>query len=194
MNIELFFPTAICSIKNLELAEEMLPIARKYLADKNYLTNQWGYKNTYTSGVGIEQNMLFFNFVDILKTYAEDYMKTLGYKLSKSDFSIYLFASEMKEGDQHNVHTHQNSILSGVFYLQVPTGSADLIFYDPRPFRKFVSYPILQQTEITWDHIVFKPEKGILLMWESWIEHAVPKNNNQDGRITLVFNISKNKG
>ena len=191
MNIELFFPTAICSIKYPELAEEMLPVAKKYLSDEMYLTNTWGYKNTYTDKAGIEKNLDFFKLINILKKDAERFMKTMGYDLSRDDFQIFLFASDMREGDFHPVHTHQNCILSGVFYLQVPDGSSDLKFYDPRPCRKFLKYPILQETEITWDQIVCKPEKGLLLMWESWLEHEVPKNTNQDGRISLVFNIIK---
>lgn len=191
MNIQLFFPTVICSILNEGLAEEMLPIAKKYLNDETLLTNAWGYKNTYSSSAGIEHNSDFLDFINVIKNYAEDYLKTIGYNLSKSDFQIHIFTSEMKAGDRHNIHTHQNCILSGVFYLQVPEGSSCIKFYDPRPFRKFISYPILKDTEITCDNVIFTPEKGLLLLWESWIEHEVLTNSSQEGRITLVFNITK---
>jgi len=191
MNIQYFFPTAICSITDVELANTMLPIAKKYLNSNVHLTYQWGYKNTYTSGQGIEKNQEFFQFTDIIKKHSSEYMASLGYDLSVDEFEVYLFASEMTAGDKHALHTHQNSILSGVFYLEVPEGSSNIVFHDPRPFRKFVNYPTLKNTEVTWDQIFFKPEKGLLLLWESWIEHEVPVNSNQEGRITLVFNIIK---
>ena len=191
MNIQFFFPTAICSVLDLELADRMLPIANKYLNDKKYLTYTWGYKNTYTSDNGIERKEEFLDFGNKIKKYGSEYMMKLGYDLSDDEFEIFIFASEMHKGDTHRIHTHQNAILSGVFYLSVPENSADINFYDPRPFRKFVSYPVVQQTEATWESVRFSPTKGLLLIWESWIEHEVPVNNSDDGRITLVFNMTR---
>lgn len=191
MNIQFFFPTAICSVLDLDLADRMLPIANKYLNDKKYLTYTWGYKNTYTSDKGIERKEEFLDFGNKIKKYGSEYMRKLGYDLSDDELEIFIFASEMHKGDTHRIHTHQNAILSGVFYLSVPENSADINFYDPRPFRKFVSYPVVEQTEVTWESVRFSPSKGLLLIWESWIEHEVPINNSDDGRITLVFNMTR---
>ena len=190
MNIQFYFPTAICEITDKALAEQMLPITKKFLEKKELLTYEWNYKNTYSSnGRGIEQFAEFDNFTSLLKTYSRSYMNSLGYAISEDQLDVYLFASEMHKGDSHRIHTHQNCFLSGVFYLQVPPGSADLIFHDPRPFRKFIFNRKIKETEATWDRIICKPEKGLLLLWESWIEHEVSKNNSEDGRITLVFNV-----
>jgi hypothetical protein len=42
--------------------------------------------------------------------------------------------------------------------------------------------------------ISIEPRKGLLLMWESWLEHSVEKNKNKDeGRISLVFNLTSLK-
>ena len=191
MNIHFYFPTAICGIMNVELAEQMLPIAQKFLEKKELLTYTWNYKNTYSAGVGIEQFTEFDSFISIIKTYCSTYMNNIGYDISENELEVYLFASEMQKGDSHGIHSHQNCILSGVFYLQAPPDSAELIIHDPRPFRKFINYPKIKQTEATWERVNFKPEKGLLLLWESWIEHEVAKNNSQDGRITLVFNVVK---
>jgi len=161
------------------------------LSDEKYLTYTWGYKNTYTSNNGIERNEDFLDFANTIKKYGSKYMMKLGYDLSDDDLEIFIFASEMQKGDTHRIHTHQNAILSGVFYLSVPENSANINFYDPRPFRKFVSYPVIEQTEATWESVRFNPTKGLLLIWESWIEHEVPVNNSDDGRITLVFNMTR---
>jgi len=191
MNIQFFFPTAICSIKNVELAEQMLPITKKYLENKNLLTNHWGYKTTYNNFEGLEKYTDFNSFIKIIKKYSVEYMHKLGYNIFEDELIVRLFASEMEKGDEHAKHTHQNSCLSGVFYLQIPSKSSDIIFYDPRAFRRFVEHTIKQETEVTWQQVYFKPEKGLLLLWESWIEHEVPKNNSEDKRITLVFNVGK---
>ena len=190
MDIQFFFPTAICSIMDKNLAHKLLPVAKKYLNTPELLTYTWGYKNTYSSNNGLENQIEFKELVIFLKDQAANYMQSLGYDLSPEIFDINIFTSEMNNGDQHGMHTHQNSIVSGVFYLSVPENSSDIYFYDPRPFRKFVNYPLLENKETTWQNIRISPLEGLLLMWESWIEHEVPENN-ADGRITIVFNIFK---
>jgi uncharacterized protein (TIGR02466 family) len=97
----------------------------------------------------------------------------------------------MFEGNYHESHTHPNSILSGLLYLQVPEGSSPLIISDPRPFRNFVTLPRLGDTATNIEEISITPKKGLLLMWESWIPHVVPQTHNTEGRITMVFNLSR---
>jgi uncharacterized protein (TIGR02466 family) len=97
----------------------------------------------------------------------------------------------MVEGDQHSLHTHPNSLLSGLLYLEVPEGSAPIIFSDPRPFRSMISLPKKGDALTNWENTIFKPEKGTFLIWESWLAHEVPKNFCKTGRITMVFNLGK---
>lgn len=42
----------------------------------------------------------------------------------------------------------------------------------------------------SYEKIVMVPKNGLLLMWESWLDHEVPRNNS-DQRITLVFNLGE---
>lgn len=190
MHIDYFFPTSIFSLKNTELSTQILPIAKKYLADESFITNTWGYKNTYSADGGLS------NFEDIIpiRNFIEQtgykYLTAIGYDVDDLKFSTQIFVSEMVAGDCHALHAHPNSLLSGVFYLQVPEGSAPILFDDPRPFRKFVALPT-SNNSTNWGRIHFVPEDGLLLMWESWLEHEVPKNNSKAGRITLVFNLGR---
>ena len=139
MHVDYFFPTGISSLKNSELSAQMLPVAKKYLADKSFITNTWGYKNTYSPDDGLS----IFNDIVPFKNFIEqtgyEYLTAIGYNVSDLKFSTQIFVSEMVAGDCHALHSHPNSLLSGVFYLQVPEGSAPILFNDPRPFRKFIA-------------------------------------------------------
>jgi uncharacterized protein (TIGR02466 family) len=190
MHIDYFFPTGISSLKNAELADQLLPIAKKYLADPNLITNAWGYKNTYTADSGISNFVDIIPFKEFIKQAGYSHLTTLGYDVTDLDFSVQIFISEMKLNDFHGSHTHPNSLLSGVFYLQVPEGSSPIVFDDPRSFRKFVSLPKLENST-NWERVHFVPEEGLLLIWESWLDHEVPKNNSKNGRITMVFNLGR---
>jgi uncharacterized protein (TIGR02466 family) len=188
MNIDYFFPTAIASFKIAELAEQMLPVAKKYLADPDMLTNQWGYKNTYGNAI-IENSEEIKPYIEFITVKGKEFLEHLGYDSDKINFSTEVFVSEMFEGDLHGLHCHPNSLLSGLLYLQVPEGSSSIVFDDPRSFRDHIDLPKKGSTVNNWSKMHFVPETGLMLMWESWLKHEVPRTNNIDGRITMVFNL-----
>ncbi len=188
LDLGLFFPTIIGTDYNIELAETLLPIAKKHL-DNNSKTNL-NYNSTYDSGEGIENDENIKLFLEYIRTKAEEYLEKSGYDSSKISLTPKIFVSEMKKGDSHNLHVHPNCKLSGIMYLQIPDGSAPIVFSDVRSAKRMLSLPrrtesILNQTEFP----IF-PKKGMFLIWESWLTHSVPKNYTDDGRITIVFNFS----
>ena len=190
MHLDYFFPTSISSLKNTDWSTQMLQVAKKYLADSSFITNTWGYKNTYTADSGLSNFDDIAPFRNFVERTGYEYLTAIGYDVTNLKFSTQIFVSEMTAGDCHASHSHPNSLLSGVFYLQVPEGSAPILFDDPRPFRKFVALPKLENST-NWERIHFVPEDGLFLIWESWLEHEVPKNNSKDGRITMVFNLGR---
>jgi uncharacterized protein (TIGR02466 family) len=190
-----YFPTPIESSVELELAEKLLPIAKQYLSNENYITNMWNYKNTYDGMFGLAKMDDVSPFTNYVKERAYSFLHNCGYDSSTLKFSVQVFFSEMFNGDFHRRHTHPNCVLSGILYLQTPENSAKLVVYDPKPHRKFVSLSKsnvmmnVSNPEASWDRVFFTPEVGSFLMWESWLEHEVPINQSIEGRITAVFNI-----
>jgi len=191
-----YFPTAIESSLELDEAEKLLPVAKKYLSDERFLTNVWNYKNTFDPQNELSRMPDIVPFADFIKNKAHSFLYNCGYDTSDMGFNVQLFFSEMVDGDFHARHTHPNCLLSGILYLQVPENSAPLVIYDPKPNRKFSMYRPLQNAvdvsnpEVSCDTLFFYPEVGTFLMWESWIEHEVLLNKSVEGRITAVFNVS----
>ena len=56
----------------------------------------------------------------------------------------------MFEEDLHPLHEHPNTVLSGLIYLQVPEGSSDLRFHDPRFHTKVTNLPIIESKDTNW--------------------------------------------
>jgi uncharacterized protein (TIGR02466 family) len=184
-----FFPTVIGIYTEQELRNKMLPIAKAILAEEKNLTYEWGYKNTYTGYKdGIETLPEMQEFVQFIREIGGLYLDTLGYDYKQINLNPKVFTSAMVKGDMHTRHCHPNSILSGVFYLEVPKGSSPIIFHDPRPFRDSMQLPRKEDNSITSEIITYAPEDGDFVIWESWIHHQVPKNQSEAERITLVFN------
>ena len=97
---------------------------------------------------------------------------------------INIWFSEMTNGDEHQRHNHTNSVFSGIFYLSVPENNSPIIFFDPRDHEKYVR---IEQTLDTSNYIIH-PKNGLCMIWPSWLEHQVPKNDKlTEPRITAVF-------
>ena len=178
---------------NEGLADQMLPITKKYLSDQSKINYNQNYKTTYfgkKDGLEINEDMnLFSNYISEL---AIEFMRKQGYKIRFPQFKPFIFANEMYENDHHNVHSHANSMLSGVFYLQTPEGSGSISFYDPKPRRNFISRETEFETDSNMNIFNVQPKKGLLLIWESWLEHSVMRNHSKDdSRISLVFNLTR---
>lgn len=84
------------------------------------------------------------------------------------------------------LHMHDGCRLSGCFYLQVPEGSGDLVFRDPRPgvlngFAKGAGANACKDVHL-------RPDAGLLVMFPHWLEHYVEVHASDTCRITIAFN------
>lgn len=183
------FPTAISHTVDIELAKKVLPIAKKYLADKSLLTYEWGYKNTYTGGQGLATAPDLQFFVDYILAAGKEHLNASGYDADRIKLQADVFVSEMVEGDYHKAHAHPGSILSGILYLDIPPGSSNIVFTDPRTHHNHMYLPVKTPNQYNSPNFKFDPVPGLMLIWQSWLVHEVPKNNSKDGRITIVFNL-----
>ena len=178
------FPTILGSCVNIPLAEKVLPFAKDVLSNQQNLTNYWNYKNTYNNK-NIPRTIVYQELESFIFDVSNTFRNNVLHSKIKLNH-IQLFFSEMNYGDRHFQHTHPTCILSGVFYLDVPENSASLRLYDPRPYSNFITYHSNHPSMDPYYDI--KPQKGLFLIWQSWIPHEVLKNLSE-GRITAVFNI-----
>ena len=122
------FPTTVGGFTDLEIAERLMPFARKILDIDGNNSNTWNYKTSYSSTPSNINELEFFS--EYTKDLGNKYLNSIGYK--SLDLHCDFFFSEMFEEDLHPLHEHPNTVLSGLIYLQVPEGSSDLRFHDLR--------------------------------------------------------------
>ena len=95
-----------------------------------------------------------------------------------------MWANKLKKGDSHPPHTHSNNVFSGVYFLEQ---GSPIQFFDPRP-QASVLHPNLEYT--TFDNssmMQFNSQKGVGLIFPSWLQHWVPTTNKD--RISISWNI-----
>ena len=95
-----------------------------------------------------------------------------------------LWANLLKSGGQHSGHIHPHSIVSGTFYVEVPSGSGAIRFEDPR-------LPLMMAAPPRPDAFVtVEPRPGLLLLWESWLRHEVLPGAGRGERLSISFNFA----
>jgi uncharacterized protein (TIGR02466 family) len=94
------------------------------------------------------------------------------------------WAQVHSQNESTNLHDHVDCFdiknspdLSGVYYLEVPKDSGDIVFQ--WPINKYNQY------KRWW----FKPKEGDLLLFPSTLDHFVTKNTAVEKRIAVSFNF-----
>jgi len=92
--------------------------------------------------------------------------------------------SVQRPGEHVTVHNHINSDLSGVFYIKANIDSG--ILFLRNPLQQF-SYTKLFKRAAT--PVQVEPVNGKIVLWPSFIDHGVEKNNTKEDRIAIAFNL-----
>lgn len=93
-----------------------------------------------------------------------------------------------------HLHHHPNSIVSGVFYIDVGDGGV-IRFHKPKPpMGLFWHYEpeqdpeLMEKTPYAWEWVDVKVETGMVLLFPSYLQHSVPANQSNKTRWSLAFN------
>ena len=97
-------------------------------------------------------------------------------------------------GAYHTLHNHQDGMLSGVFYIDVPEeNQGDLQFYRGDDAQYYIPDNLNQYNTITSTMATYPPKPGMLVVFPSWVKHAVKQNRSKTNRIALSFNYGVEK-
>lgn len=118
--------------------------------------------------------------------FADDLDLDLGRRRLKLD-SMWL--NVLGAAGHHTSHIHPNAVVSGTFYVAVPKGAGALKLEDPR-LAMMMAAPPRKATarRENANFIEIEPERGTLLMWESWLRHEVRPSRARRPRISISFN------
>jgi uncharacterized protein (TIGR02466 family) len=101
------------------------------------------------------------------------------------------WANVNRHGDFNETHTHPGATWSGVYYVDDgendPAAAGTAIhLYDPYPARTNIFFPELSASSIT-----FRPHPGLMLLFPSYVPHAVPPHSGDRPRISVAFNVRR---
>ena len=118
-------------------------------------------------------------FKEELSKHLFKYCNTLRYDLKK--YKIYeSWFTKLEPNDYAYVHDHGDADISGVYYCKTSGSDGKIFFASPLPSGKL--YANNQRFTIT-------PMNGGLLLFPGWLKHGVTRNESNNDRISLSFNI-----
>ena len=101
------------------------------------------------------------------------------------------WANINRRGDFNNMHTHPGATWSGVYYVDdgesIPDAEGTAIqLSDPCPARTNIFFP-----ELSNSNVLFGPVPGLMILFPSYVPHAVPPHRGDRPRISIAFNVRK---
>jgi uncharacterized protein (TIGR02466 family) len=88
----------------------------------------------------------------------------------------------------NRAHTHNASLLSGVFYLT--SNNSDIEFIKDPDINTYFQENIYSKrdTELSYQSIKYTPIKGQLFIFPSWLRHSVYPSESENERVSIAFN------
>ena len=176
-----------------ELAHSIRTLALDDQAGRRWSRDK-GYKG-YTSYASLNdlprRDPAFADLATLLTRHAGAFAAELAFNLGRKPRLDSLWVNLLKPGGHHSSHLHPHSILSGTLYVEVPTGSGNIRFEDPRsglmmaaPSRREDAPDALKP------FATIAPRAGLLLLWESWLRHEVMPGTAKADRLSVSFNFA----
>lgn len=129
----------------------------------------------------------FADLKQFIEAGLDTYVKTV--MIPEEDVQLYITQSWLNYTEPnkfHHLHTHPNSLISGVFYFNAIKGK-DAIMFERKEYERIYYVPkkpnIFNAKNIHVDVVT-----GDLLLFPSEIPHSVPKTKSDEVRVSLAFN------
>ena len=160
----------------------------KYDLKKVECDNIFNYVETGINdkGFSFDKHVLNKNIFSDIKIFIEKHIEKYLYESMKKNPRLQKvtitqsWLNKIEDDDERPVHSHPNSVISGVFYIGTPKDKFSNISFIS-PFHSGFD------DGSSRSEVIF-PRSGELLLFPSYLKHWVSRNTSKKPRISLSFN------
>ena len=137
-----------------------------------------------------DKNSIQLKFALELQKYILKTFTNLGWKTENQNIRIReMWAIINKKDDFNVVHTHPNSLLSAAYYVKAPNNCGRFQIEDLNIVKRHASPLIANQNELNMNVAGLEVSEGDLLIFPGYLPHKVARNETDDDRIVISFNV-----
>jgi len=141
-----------------------------------------GHNNGWMSRVGKHKDEKYAPLISIIDEHVDKYLKYLNLPHRVKCCGAWINMHSDKDWAQE--HYHQNSMISGIVYLEAPEGSAPIKFHANQMMTHMFG-PFFDHSGLYT--VPLPVETGTLLLFPSTLLHSVPMNTKQVSRYSFAF-------
>lgn len=190
-NVELYsiFPTPVVKFKIPENFMRHVPSLKNRTNEKPHKIQS----HIVSQNMYILDNLEYEDLRNWLILKSKDFMNT-ALAIDGDAILTQSWVNKASPGHYTHEHQHQNSFVSGVFYMDVPDDNALIVFHRPTMTQGYYMLEPKYYTDNQRDYSYvsrtykMKVSSGELVLFPSWLIHSVPTNNTIFDRWSLAYN------
>lgn len=128
-------------------------------------------------------------FTELKKTIIEHIKEYVNIVYPNSNLDVYItqsWANYTEPNQYHHKHSHPNSFISGVYYINAIKNEDMIKFYKDLPFTFQINHN--QSNNYNSGDVAILVETGDLVLFPSNFTHNVPPTTSKEIRISIAFN------
>jgi len=173
---------------NKKMLKEILRLRKTVQSSNRSSVNGW------QSVKKLQEFDFIQTFLDFVKVPIVQSLLDMNLDLSKNNLIISQAWANVNPPNSYNIsHQHPDSFLSGVYYLQSPENSGNIIFEDPRNPWCLLQSSYLKFDEFSSLEVSYEPKEGMFMLFPSYLSHRVGPNLSKEDRVSISFNVSISK-
>ena len=179
MNEFYYFSTSIYRKEVERLIDRTLICADTYIDRQRALNEQDSLSVDVVQTVSLEHDPAIFDVASYFTETSVEILERQGYNTSLYNFYPTLWAQSVVSPGYHDIHTHPQSCMAALYYLQIPENGSVPVFEDPR-IGKNVSMleptPSENITDSTSLIHFANVIPGTMLFFNSWLPHSLSQS------------------
>jgi len=150
-------------------------------------TNVGGYQTK-----GMKDSIEFQNLIGKLQTIITENIHTYAFDCQLDIKVKNAWLNINNKGNKNRPHVHPCSEFACVYYLKTPQDCGNLVLLKNSTYRMdgIADLPAKETNVLNCDSFFIQPEENRFVMFPGYVEHLVEKNNSNEDRISLSFNLS----
>ena len=137
-----------------------------------------------------DRNSIQLKFALELQNYILNTFNQLGWKTENKKIQIKsMWAIINKKEDFNVVHSHPNSLLSAAYYVKAPKNCGRFQVENPNNIKKHITPELTNENDLNVLLAGIDISEGDLIIFPGYLPHNVAKNESNEDRIVISFNV-----